>query len=146
MSIVDGYVRDKITKMFQRHEKNRVTENLSFLLESMDEETYLSLIKSKIETLINQGYTYQEQLDIINSKSGKNISCDVYIEFVKNHIENREIPQEKEERLPEKRNVAPIQREKPSIKPIKKSNPPKFPERKKATFQFEAMPNIDELY
>ena len=146
MSIVDGYVRDKITKMFQRHEKSKVAENLSFLLESMDDETYLSLIKSRIEAFINQGYTYQEQLDIINSKSGKNISCDAYIEFVKRYIENREIPQEKEERLPEKRNLAPIQREKPPTKPTTKSNPPKFPERKKATFQFEAMPNIDELY
>jgi hypothetical protein len=57
-----------------------------FFFDSIGDETYLDLIRDKIEFLIDEGYKYSEQLDIINRGSGRNIPYKVYTKFVKTEV------------------------------------------------------------
>jgi hypothetical protein len=59
---------------------------LDFLMNSMSDETFLDLIREKIEFLIDEGYKYSEQLKIINRDSGRNISYSTYTRFVKMYV------------------------------------------------------------
>jgi hypothetical protein len=66
--------------------KKTSKSEIDFLFHSMSDETFLDLIREKIEYLIDEGYKYSEQLAIINRDSGRNIAYSTYTRFVKMYI------------------------------------------------------------
>ena len=56
---------------------------ISFFLKSMSDETYLDMIREHIMFLIDEGYKYSEQLEIITRESGRDIKYSTYTNFVK---------------------------------------------------------------
>jgi len=76
-------VAKEIKRLFEEREKTRREKNLDFFFDSISDETYLDMIREKIEFLIDEGYKFSEQLEIINNNSGRNIKYSTYTRFVK---------------------------------------------------------------
>jgi hypothetical protein len=70
----------------KRLPKRTSKSEVDFLFNSMSDETFLDLIREKIEFLIDEGYKYSEQLEIINRDSGRNIQYSTYTRFVKMYV------------------------------------------------------------
>ena len=148
--------------------QNLKQKNIDFFLNSMSDETYLNMIKDHIEFLVDEGYKYSEQLEIINKKANRTIKYATYKQFIKTKILNIPIieninnePKEhffdysaiKEEvntqsysNINKQNNLEETQTIKNSVPPIKKNTIKKSLKRENISFQHEAVPNIDELY
>lgn len=61
-------------------------ESEKFFFDSIGDDTYLDLIREKIEFLIDEGYKYSEQIEMINRGSGREISYRTYVDFVKREV------------------------------------------------------------
>ena len=77
--LVKGFIQFIEEKEVRTFEK----DPMKFFLSSMSDETYLDIIREKIEFLIDEGYKYSEQLEIITQESGRNIKYSTYTNFVK---------------------------------------------------------------
>jgi hypothetical protein len=75
--------RKLLKTIFQSGVQNR---ELEFFFTSMSDETYLDMIRDRIEFLIDEGYKFSEQLEIINGESGRNIRYKDYTNFVKHFV------------------------------------------------------------
>jgi hypothetical protein len=74
----------KIAQMvFVNQKSEKRDKELDFFMKSISDETYLDLIRARVEYLIDEGFKYSEQLEIINRESGRNISYNTYTNFVK---------------------------------------------------------------
>jgi len=76
-------VKSLIKFIDEKENKVKKSEPMKFFLKSMSDETYLDMIREQIEFLIDEGYKYSEQLEIINTESAKNIKYSTYTNFVK---------------------------------------------------------------
>jgi hypothetical protein len=168
-------VADNIKKLFdERESKSLLDRQLEFFLDSMSDETYLDMIRKKIEFLIDEGYKFSEQLEIINHESGRGIEYSTYTNFVKLNVlqqpeklfqsrgDEREInePELKKHLKRDKqtqfedisensiqktpKSITPPETT-ISVEPLKKPER-KVVERKRVGFTHEAMPNVEELY
>jgi len=149
-------------------EKDSRYKNIDFFLDSMSDEKYLVMIKDKIEFLIDEGYKYSEQLNIINSRSNRSIKYATYKTYIKNYFlqqpqysiqqndnnftikdEDIELYTEKTDYYPKSKNENQESyintSQKGSVSPLKKRNN-LYTKRENISFQHEAVPNIEELY
>lgn len=76
-------VAKEIKRLFEEREVAKRESNLDFFFNSMSDETYLDMIRERIEFMIDEGYKFSEQLEIINRESGRNIRYSTYTKFVK---------------------------------------------------------------
>ncbi len=84
MLCVYAFTKGVMNIIEERKDKKRSRkERADFFFDSLSDETYLDLIRSQIEFLIDEGYKYSEQLEIINRESGRSIKYDAYTKFVK---------------------------------------------------------------
>jgi len=84
MLCVYAFTKGMMNIIEERKDKKRSRkERTDFFFDSLSDETYLDLIRSKIQFLIDEGYKYSEQLEIINRESGRKIKYDTYTNFVK---------------------------------------------------------------
>ena len=73
-----------LIKFIDEKEKDiKKPDPIDFFLKSMSDETYLDMIREKIQFLIDEDYKYSEQLKIINRDSARDIKYNTYTTFVK---------------------------------------------------------------
>ena len=102
--------------------KKEIEKEKEALLSSCDKgaiKFFLDSIGDDIKEMIETGFTYKQQLEIINRSSGKNIKYATYTRYIKEHLSNnvnrlRTLPKENRER--------------------------------QVRFSHEALPDVNELY